>query len=135
MKIYELPDYYIANDINYSEYRNKAIEIGELFYLIHKWRFIFENSYDKTIKKHILANNFNHQRVLELIRHELKTQDGKIIQGIISKSKRVAVELICPTAIIQTALIAKKFGVPEYTALHQAFCREENHERCFLKTK
>jgi len=130
MKIHELPDYYIANNIDYVRHRNKAIETGNLTTLINSWRFIFENSYSK-VKKYILSNNFDHQEVLKLMRQELKISNGKITQGIISRNKRIAIELLCPTILLQAILLAEKFGVPQYTALHQGFCKEEDHENCF----
>ena len=132
MYIYELPNYDIEGRVDYVEDRDKAMAQNDFSLLTSRWSFLFEVG-DSGCTEDILSGNFDTAEVIRLMAHEMQTKDGAIIDLVDggNKTARIAMELLCPEAIVAAMVMAAQYGVPEITALHQLYCNDPNHTHCF----
>ena len=117
MKVWILPNYSIEEDFlpKYAEDVKKITNRLELLHHIIRWGEVLTFDTFPTVEEVDGALICLPKLTLSICEHE----------------KCLGMEIAVPVKLIKTFGIAKHFQCPEFTALHQAFCKSDTHEHCF----
>ena len=130
MNIHELPGFHIEdNDMpqRYAKSLRASLDTKEaLFEHINRWKAAWElwPNKDKNIKKIL------NKQISDWAFKRLKTK-GINKDFVPGKKDNLVCDLLVPPVLLKATLIAQEFGVPFCTALHQGFCKLEDHSFCF----
>jgi hypothetical protein len=96
---------------------------------IEKWKHLYglhESS------EYLFHGGYDTSETLECVianRASGNTYCEHIQKGVVAP--KCGVNVLLPLILLDVQSIAKEFGVPEFTALHQAFCKDPEHRGCF----
>lgn len=130
MKIHQLPGYHIE-DVDMPKRYAKSLRESldskqKLFEHIDRWKAAWElwPKKDRSIKK--ILNKQISNRTLKRLKNKGIRKDF-----VAGKRDSIICDLLVPPVLLKASSVAKVFGVPFCTALHQYFCTLDNHELCF----
>ena len=117
MKVWILPNYSISEDFipDYAEDVKKVSNRLELLHHMIRWGEVLTFGTFPSVED-------TDEALICL--EKLKTTGY-------CHEKCLGMEIKAPFNLIRTVGISKHFQCPEFTALHQAFCKSDTHEHCF----
>jgi hypothetical protein len=136
VKLNELPGYHVSNDglsDNYVEELRAVDSEEKLFEFVQRWSALWEIGRDRIPEilhpglDRIVGHKFDAEEALQCIAEGRKkgckhAQPGESCPGM---------NIVMPPTLLMAEMVSRQFGAPICTALHQMFCKDENHLGCF----